>query len=166
MARYDWERIEAEFRLGHKTTRELSREYGPSHTAIAKHMKAKGIVQDLQGKIRIATAEAVAKAEVSTVVANVATETDMVSALATVAAAVEIRQRGQLGKLRAMAQSLVDEELPEDLSGAEKRALRFAALIKLTEVEAKLIPLERKVHRLDDETGGEKSFEAWQQKRE
>lgn len=162
MSKHDWQKIEGEYRLGYKSARELSREYGVSHAAITKHMKKHGIGRDLQQQVRAATAAAVVEAEVAKNIRAVVTEQELVTAAANAAAAVEMRQRGHLGKLRAMAGQLAKEpEYEDSMTPLEKERALAGRLSMLVDVEAKLTPLERKVYRLDENEGSETSVEAW-----
>lgn len=159
----DWDKIEAEYRIGQKTLRELADEYRISHSAIARHMKRHGIERDLTDQVRAAAKAEVIRAEVTKAQQNVTkTPAEMVQAAGVVAAVIEMKQRGRLQKLAELAQQLAKEpELPDGATPLEKEQALARRLVVLTEVEAKLTPLERKVYRLDDEAGGEKSFEAW-----
>jgi len=169
MAKADWDRIEAEFRIGQKSVRELAREYDLTHQAIRKHMAKRGIEQDLTNQVRAVAAAEVVKAEVARVATGsqkVATAAEAVQVAGQVAAIIELRQRGRLGSLAQMAQALLGTEVSDKLSPEEQLAKRMGLLVKLVEVESKLVPLERKVYRLDDESGSQKSFEAWHQARD
>jgi hypothetical protein len=52
MAKYDWEAIEREYRMGHKTLRTLSVEFGPHPSNISRQAKKHGWVQDKTQEVR------------------------------------------------------------------------------------------------------------------
>lgn len=49
---YDWESIEREYRLGQKSMRALSEEFGPNISNISRHAKKHGWVQDKSKEVR------------------------------------------------------------------------------------------------------------------
>lgn len=58
---YDWESIEKEYRLGQKSLRTLSSEFGPTPGAISKRSKKYGWVQDRSKEVRQKTNAALLK---------------------------------------------------------------------------------------------------------
>lgn len=57
----DWEKIEAEYRAGQLSVREISRNHGITETAIRKHAKAERWSRDLSDKVRRAAKEAMVR---------------------------------------------------------------------------------------------------------
>lgn len=63
---YDWERIGVEYRAGQLSIREISKQYGPTDTAIRKRAKAEGWERDLSDEVRKATKAKLVRSEVRT----------------------------------------------------------------------------------------------------
>ena len=174
----DWEAVEREYRAGTRSTRDIGKEYGCSHTAIQKKADQEGWTRDLSAKIKAAADAKVAKAEVAKIVSveTKAAERQIIEANATAIAEAVLNQRADVKRARATVQklwALVDIELdqPEELkrlgvimaapdeSGNDKlNDMYFAAIslpqqvknVKLLADAIKvLIELERKVLRID-----------------
>lgn len=64
--KYDWEKIEREFRAGQLSIREIGAQYGPSDTAIRKRAKAEGWSRDLSDEVRQRTKAKLVRGEVRT----------------------------------------------------------------------------------------------------
>lgn len=64
----DWERIEADYRAGLLSVREIAASQGITHGAINKRAKRDGWERDLAAKIRAKADALVSKREVSTLV--------------------------------------------------------------------------------------------------
>lgn len=62
MAKYDWQKIELEFRTNKLSNRELSRKYGASEAAIRKRAKEGNWKRDLASKVDRETEERIARA--------------------------------------------------------------------------------------------------------
>ncbi|GAB2799047.1 hypothetical protein GCM10027040_27580 [Halomonas shantousis] len=60
-ARFDWEAIEAEYRTGRFSLRQLADRHGPSEAAIRKKIKAQGWKKDLTQKVRERTREKITR---------------------------------------------------------------------------------------------------------
>lgn len=107
----DWERIEADYRAGLLSIREIAAACGVSHTAIQKRAKAQGWERDLQAKIKAKADALVAKAEVAKSVATetLATERVLVEANAQVIADVRVSHRRDIARNRALVMKLMKE---------------------------------------------------------
>lgn len=75
----DWERIEADYRCGIQSLREIAGNHGVSHTAIRKRAEREGWEKDLTAKVRAKADALVSKAVVSK---EVSTETKITEAIA------------------------------------------------------------------------------------
>jgi hypothetical protein len=175
----DWERIEADYRAGVLSVREIATANGVSHTAIQKKAKAKGWEQDLQAKIKAKADSLVAKREVAAEVAAQRVETDkvIVEANAQVIANIRLAHRADIRRMRALCLEMLGElehetgnidlfeELgdmlrAEDEKGQDKRndlyrkvissAGRIDSLKKLAETLKVLVALEREAYGIDD----------------
>lgn len=137
----DWERIEADYRAGLLSVREIGAANGVSHTAIQKRAKADGWSRDLGAKIKARADALVAKREVATQVATDRVETDrgLIEANAEVIATVRLNHRKDISAARTLAMELLDElthqtgnrdlyeKLGELLMGKEEEASNSAA---------------------------------------
>ncbi len=94
----DWERIEADYRSGILSLREIASAHAVSHTAIRKRAERDGWVRDLAAKIKAKAEELVSKQAVSSEVSKqaLATERQIVEANAAQAAAVQVSQRASI----------------------------------------------------------------------
>lgn len=171
----DWERVEADYRAGLLSVREIAASQGISHTAIQKRAKAEGWERDLSAKIKAKADALVAKREVAKQVAAQRVETDkvIVEANAEVIAAVRMTHRADIRRYRELANSLLQEievetgnidlfeelgELlrSEDDKGQDKRndvyrkvisgASRIDSMKKLADTLKVLIGLEREAY--------------------
>ena len=107
----DWERIEADYRAGLLSVREIAATQGVSHTAINKRAKAEGWDRDLSAKIKAKAEALVSKREVSAQVSTDRAETDraIIEANAEVIANVRLAHRKDIGRARTLAMSLLAE---------------------------------------------------------
>lgn len=107
----DWERIEADYRAGLLSVREIAAANGVSHTAIQKRAKADSWSRDLGAKIKARADALVAKREVATQVATERVETDrgLIEANAEVIANVRLGHRKDIAKGRTLAMALLCE---------------------------------------------------------
>jgi hypothetical protein len=186
---YDWDRIEADYRTGKYTTRELSTLHGPDHSAIAKRAKKEGWQQDLSTLISRMTKEKLAEAAVESVATELhGISTERAAAVAAINVGVIESHRTGLGKLKGVVESLAEElagatraaqkfEPEEIISLAEAKGLhptevgRMLEMVqvasranvadKLAAAYAKLVPLERKAHGLDADGGDKNTFDEW-----
>lgn len=175
----DWERIEAEYRAGLLSVREIAASQGITHGAINKRAKRDGWERDLKAKIKAKADALVSKRQVSKLVSTerVATEKAIVEANAQVIADVRMSHRTDIARCRRLAISMLEEleaetgdpglfaklgELlrSEDKNGQDKRndlymkvissAGRIDSLKKLVETEKTLIGLEREAFSIDN----------------
>lgn len=130
----DWERIEADYRAGLLSVREIAAAQGVSHVAIGKRAKRDGWERDLNAKIKAkADALVTSRTVTSQVTAEkVATDRAIIEANAEVIANVRLQHRQDIGRARSLAMGLLAElefqtanrelldELGEVLSGSEE----------------------------------------------
>lgn len=107
----DWERIEADYRAGVLSVREIASAHGVSHTAINKRASKEGWVRDLSAKIKAKAEALVSKAEVSAEVSREKAETDraIVDANAEAIARVRLSHRKDISRSRTLAMALLGE---------------------------------------------------------
>lgn len=107
----DWERIEADYRAGLLSVREIAATQSISHTAINKRAKAEGWDRDLSAKIKAKAEALVSKREVSAQVSTERAETDraIIEANAEVIANVRLAHRKDIGRARTLAMNLLAE---------------------------------------------------------
>ena len=178
----DWERIEADYRAGILSTREIASASGISHTAINKRAKKEGWTRDLSAKIQAKAAELVSRREVAKEVASqrAATERQIIEANAERIAQVRGEHRaighrignvglGLLGELELQGACLEDfEKLGElmrqpDDNGMDKLNDVYRKVIstvgrvesakKTAEVLRHAIAVEREAYGLEDKDG-------------
>ncbi|MBU4609147.1 hypothetical protein IMZ29_00830 [Achromobacter sp. GG226] len=102
----DWERIEADYRAGVLSIREIAASQGITEGAIRKRAKRDEWSRDLQPKIKAKADDLVRKAEVRTPVRN---EREVVDANAQVIADVRVSHRKDIARARGLAMKLLDE---------------------------------------------------------
>lgn len=146
----DWEKIEAEYRVGVKSLREIGEPFGITEGAIRKRAKRDEWTRDLTEKVRIKAADLVRKAAVRSEV-RTGTEKELVATTAHLLATVEMSQRKDVAKARNLVMALF-EELEGQMVGATKitSAGRVDAAKKLSEALNRLIVLERTVYGIVD----------------
>lgn len=107
----DWERIEADYRAGVLSVREIAASQGITHGAINKRAKRDGWERDLSGKIKAKADSLVSKREVSKAVSTERAATDrvIVEANAEVIANVRMAHRSDIRKSRALVMTLLVE---------------------------------------------------------
>lgn len=112
-AALDWERIEADYRAGLLSVREIAAAHGISHTAIQKRAKADPPWErDLSKRIQAKADVLVAKREVATQVATetkAATDRVIVDANAEVIAGIRLSHRKDINRSRTLAMALLGE---------------------------------------------------------
>jgi hypothetical protein len=174
----DWERIEAEYRAGVLSVREIAASQGISHVAVQKRAKRDGWARDLAAKIKAKADALVTKQAVTSAVTAERAVTDkaIVEANAEVIAQVRLNHRGDIARARKLAMSLMSEievetdslELFEELGevlrseddkGQDKRndiyrkvisgASRIDSMKKLADTLKVLISLEREAYGIE-----------------
>jgi hypothetical protein len=107
----DWERIEADFRAGLLSVREIAAAQGVSHVAIGKRAKRDGWERDLNAKIK-ARADALVTSRTVTkevTAERAVTDRAIVEANAEVIASVRLAHRKDIGAARSLAMTLLSE---------------------------------------------------------
>lgn len=119
----DWHQIEADYRAGIKSVRQIAAEQGVSHTAIQKHAKRQEWTRDLSKKITAKADELVARSVVATPVATESasampsgmrnllrpSERDIVDGNARVVADVRLSHRRKVVRMQGMVDALLGE---------------------------------------------------------
>jgi hypothetical protein len=108
-ASVDWEAVEADYRVGIKTLRQIATEHDITEGAVRKRAKRDGWERDLAAKVRAKAEALVRKQAVRKEVRNNASEREIVAANAEVAAGVDIRHREDLVILRNTAIDMLAE---------------------------------------------------------
>lgn len=156
----DWERIEAQYRAGTMSVREVATEHGISHTAIQKRAKAHGWTRNLKARVQAKADELVARA--SAVANSVATETpterEQVDVEAQVQSRIRLSHRHDIGRSRSLVMRLLSE-LEAQTDSPELLASLGAMMAKPDERGVdKLNDLYQKVISLSSRTGTMKSL--------
>jgi hypothetical protein len=175
----DWERIEADYRAGILSIREIAAAQGITDTAIRKRAKREEWVRDLAERIQAKADALVRTAQVRSEVRteSAISERELIASGAETLAHVHLTQRKDVGRARVLAMALLAElesetgniELFEQLGvmlrsddekGQDKRndlyqkvissAGRIESMKKLAETLKTLIGLEREAYGLSD----------------
>jgi hypothetical protein len=107
----DWEAIEADYRAGLLSLRELSTAHKVSHVAIKKRADKAGWVKDLTAKIKAKAEELVNRKAVNSQVNSqaIVTERQIIEANAERIAQVRGEHRGDISRLRTLGLTLLSE---------------------------------------------------------
>lgn len=107
----DWERIEADYRAGILSVREIAASQGISHAAISKRAKRDGWDRDLAKRIQAKAEALVTTRTVTTEVTNEQAVTDrvIVEGNAEVIANIRLAHRSDIARSRRLAMSLLGE---------------------------------------------------------
>lgn len=107
----DWERVEADYRAGLMSIREIARRANCSHTAVALRAEQGGWTRDLKAKIHAKAEAQLAKSVLSKNLATGKPETEkaIIAANANVVAAVHIAHRAGTTEVRELVLALVAE---------------------------------------------------------
>ena len=129
----DWAAIEADYRAGVKTDRQIGREHGLSHVAIGKRAKKEGWSRDLAARIRAKAREKVSKDAVTNKLVtnkrrtvNLVTDNAIVEANAEVVAAIQRDHRGKARRLFNQIEQLTDELESTAIPITRKKLLQMA----------------------------------------
>ncbi|MFV0607536.1 hypothetical protein [Klebsiella aerogenes] len=111
MSKPDWEAIEAAYRAGVMSLREIASQHGISEGAIRKRAKRDDWSRDLNAKIQQKADDLVRKQEVRRTVRNESTLTErvLIEATAEVIATVRMEHRGDIRRARELTNTLFDE---------------------------------------------------------
>lgn len=102
--KYDWEAIEREYRMGQKSLRTLSDEFGPTPAGISKHAKTHGWIQDKTKEVREKTQAALLTEQVDKDV-NSPTQEDIERAVRSNVQVIK-SHRKSIGKSQALVDLL------------------------------------------------------------
>jgi hypothetical protein len=107
----DWERIEADYRAGLLSVREIAASQGITHGAINKRAKRDGWERDLSARIQAKADALVSKREVSSQVSTEKVVTDrlIVEANAEIIANIRMAHRTDISKSRGLVMALLTE---------------------------------------------------------
>ena len=182
----DWERIEADYRAGILSLREIALPFGVTEGAIRKRAKRDGWERDVGPKIQAKADALVRKAEVRNTVrnANAATERQIIEANAERIAQVRGEHRSDIARVRNLGLTLLGElesqsadpamlaQLGElmanpDENGVDKLNDLYKKIIstpsrvdsakKVAETLRHAIGLEREAYGLDDKASGKET---------
>lgn len=176
MKRPDWERIEADYRAGIKSLRQMAEENNVSHNAIAKRAKRDEWPRDLAAKIRAKAKQKVDRASVDKPVDSV-TDRDIVEVESEIQSRITLTHRKDIphkrelvSKLFAEIEGMTDgkelfETLQEALLSNDQFLMakavnkvislpqRIKGTTELVNAFKSLIGLERQAFGIDDNTG-------------
>ena len=105
----DWERIEADYRAGLLSLREIAAEYGITEGAIRKRAKRDGWERDLSAKIAAKAESLVRKEAVRSEVRSEPCERQIVDANAETQANIRISHRKDISRSRALVMKMFGE---------------------------------------------------------
>jgi hypothetical protein len=107
----DWEKVEAEFRAGILSVRQIAAQHKISHTAVNERAREFGWDRDLAAKIKAKADAKVSRRMVSTMVSKsrLATEQEIIEAGAERIAQIKMNHRGGSAKLFSLGFSLLEE---------------------------------------------------------
>lgn len=150
----DWEAIEREYRAGQLSVSEIARQHGITEGAIRKKSKALGWERALAAKVRKAVREKLVRADGTK--DQRASDKDIVDGASKRGFEVITSHRRDLQQLHGLKRVLMDR-LATVLEGGDPGGLCLGdketpgdLLEKLSRVTARLIPLERQAHNLDE----------------
>lgn len=107
----DWEKIEADYRAGILSVREIAASQGITHGAINKRAKRDGWERDLTARIKAKADALVSKAEVSNLVSaeKAATEKQIVEANAEAIGNIRLSHRKDIARTKTLSLALLEE---------------------------------------------------------
>lgn len=107
---YDWEKIEAEYRAGAMSVREIGRRNGPAEGTIRKRAKKQGWKKDLARRVRQEVRNQVVRTEVRKKdAAELRTDREIVEASAKIGADVIMEHRDRISKGRQIVDTLIEQ---------------------------------------------------------
>lgn len=155
----DWERIEADYRAGMKSVREIAAENGVTHPAIMKRAKRDSWDRDLSARIQAKADALVTKQTVTAEVtaAKLETERQVIEVGAQALANVKLahrtdikRMRDHVAKLHAELEAF--EEVTENKPGL---GVRVDLAKKIADAQKTLVGLEREAWGIQSGTPGD-----------
>jgi len=185
----DWLAVEADYRPGILSNREIAKKHGCTEGGVRKKAKQEGWIKDLSAKIESKADDIVRREAVRAQYAE-ATESQIVDGNAQNNASIIINERRDVTKARSIAMKLLDElndqidvrpdllKLGEMLRNPDRfgndklndiyiKTIEFSGSVdstkKLSDALNTLVNLERKVYKIDD-AGTDNSFEDWLRK--
>lgn len=147
----DWEAIEAAFRAGSLSIRNIAEQYGIAEGTIRKRAKKLGWQRDLSDKVRKAAQDKLVREEVRTKGTQDAVRTDaeIVEQASSEAAAVVLSHRSNLADWRSISQklclALAGMDVTEDNHDKFARSLNAGV-----DAQLKVIKGERQAYNLDE----------------
>lgn len=154
----DWERIEADYRQGIKSVREIGAENGITHAGINKRAKKEGWDRDLSARIQAKADALVTKRQVSkeATPAKLETEKRLVEVAATAVAEVRLQHRTDIKRLREHLM-VYQQELEEMEEAAEKPGLgvRMTVFKQIADTQKTLVGLEREAWGIQNSSEGQ-----------
>lgn len=158
-AKTDWEAIEAAYRAGQLSIREIAKAHSISEGAIRKRAKAECWTRALADKVREAVREKLVRSD-GTQPSRTRTDAEIIETSAQIGFDVVTSHRRDLQQLHGLKRVLADR-LATHLHGGQPdgpllgdRESPGDLLEKLSRVTARLIPLERQAHNLDADPAG------------
>ena len=175
----DWENIEADYRAGIKSLRQIGAEHGLSHVAVDKRAKKEAWPRDLSAKIKAKAAALVNKGAVNGGLTK-ATESEVVTSNAELQASIQIAHRKDIPLKRALVAKLFAEVesqtdngnliadlkkalVKNDMTALSNIAIKMSSLpsrikgvSELVTAYKSLIGLERQAFGISDESDIEK----------
>lgn len=148
----DWEKVEAEYRAGSLSIREIARQYDVSAPRIVQKAKTLGWERDLSGSFRGAV-----NAKLVKETASVNGDVNGLNARQTVEAAaargvdIVLRHRRDIAKLDALRTKLAEkaETLLDGVANIGDLGDAAQAIESLSRTMGRLVPLERQAFNLD-----------------
>jgi hypothetical protein len=149
----DWEAVEADFRCGAYSTRQLANKHGCDEALIRRRAKSQGWEKDLAEAVRRATEERLVRADIRTADAQ-ARAPQIVSEASETRVAVVLRHRAAVWRdgqrLEKMAEKL--DALMPGFSSLPDIMEAQGVLESMVRTRMRLIPLERQAFGLDDKS--------------
>lgn len=150
--RPDWESIEAAYRAGQLSIRNIADSHGISEGAIRKRAKRYDWQRDLTSKVKSAAREKLVRTESTQ--AGPRTDADIIEEASTQAASVVLSHRQELASWRALAGKLCFTLSEMDVT--EDNHERFARSLNAgVDAQLKVIKGERQAFNLDEVGGGD-----------
>lgn len=155
----DWAGCEGEYRAGVLSIRALAAKYGCAESAIRDRAKRYGWKRDLLSEVRAETNDRLLRSELRKPNAGEANDSEVVGNAADLRVAVVTSHRKDIAQLHGLKRVLADR-LSVVLHGGEpdgpvlgERESPGDLLEKLSRITARLVPLERQAHSLDEDRG-------------